>query len=218
VGDLLDDLPVDVAYLPDLIGNDIRLTVWDRSERDRVADLEEAAGKLSLLLGAHVYGEGTVDLAQVVGQLLRERKLRVAVAESCTAGLIAKRLADWPGASDYFWGGMITYADSAKVEMLGVSVDTLSRYGAVSEQVAREMAEGVSRRSGAEAAIAVTGIAGPTGGSDEKPVGTVCLAVHVHDKVVTKRWHYPGTRDQVRARAAQGGLDLLRRTLEGSLS
>ena len=218
VGHLLDDLPVDVAYLPDLIGNDIRLTVWGRSESDRLADLEEAASRLRQLLGTHVYGEGAVDLAQVVGQLLSESRLRVAVAESCTAGLIAKRLADWPGASDYFWGGLITYADSAKVEMLGVSADSISRYGAVSEQVAREMAEGVSRRSGVEAAIAVTGIAGPTGGSDEKPVGTVCLAVRVRDKVVVKRWHYPGTRDQVRARAAQGGLDLLRRTLEGSLS
>jgi len=148
-----------------------------------------------------------------VGDLLRERGLTLAVAESCTAGLIARRLTDFSGSSDYFWGGMIVYDDRAKVELLGVSEETLRRHGAVSEETAREMAEGACRCSGSAAAIAVTGIAGPAGGTEEKPVGTVWLAVRLKDKTVAKRRYYPGTRDMVRVRAAQGGLDLLRRTL-----
>jgi nicotinamide-nucleotide amidase len=209
----LDDLPLDVAHLPEIDGNDIRLAAWANDESEVAAALDEAVSRLRELLGAHVYGEGEADLAQVVGELLRGRGLKIAVAESCTAGLIAKRLTESSGSSDYFWGGMIVYDDSAKVELLGVSEQALERHGAVSEQVAREMAEGVCRRSGVETAIAVTGIAGPDGGTDEKPVGTVWLAVKLKDVTVSGLRFYPGTRDMVRARAAQGGLDLLRRTL-----
>jgi nicotinamide-nucleotide amidase len=127
--------------------------------------------------------------------------------------LIAQRLTDWPGASEYFWGGLVTYDDQAKVELLGVSEETLERHGAVSRETALEMVDGVSKRSGSAAAIAVTGIAGPSGGTDEKPVGTVWLAVRVQGEETAKRRHYPGTRDMVQKRAAQGSLDLLRRTL-----
>ncbi len=213
VGDKLDDLPLEVAFLPKVDGNDIRVTGWATDGLAIAGALDDALGRLRKILGIHVYSEGDVDLAQVVGDLLRQRRLTVAVAESCTAGLIAKRLTEPAGASDYFWGGMIVYADAAKVEMLGVSADTLARHGAVSEETAREMAVGACRRSGADASIAVTGIAGPTGGTEEKPVGTVWLAVRVGDVTVAARRYYPGTRDMVRARAAQGGLDLLRRTL-----
>jgi nicotinamide-nucleotide amidase len=213
VGDKLDDLPLEVAFLPKVDGNDIRVTGWATDGLAIAGALDDALGRLRKILGIHVYSEGDVDLAQVLGDLLRQRRLTVAVAESCTAGLIAKRLTEPAGASDYFWGGMIVYADAAKVEMLGVSADTLARHGAVSEETAREMAVGACRRSGADASIAVTGIAGPTGGTEEKPVGTVWLAVRVGDVTVAARRYYPGTRDMVRARAAQGGLDLLRRTL-----
>jgi nicotinamide-nucleotide amidase len=209
----LDDLPLEIAHLPEIDGNDIRLTAWATDESDAAVALDEAVSRLRELLGKHIYGEGEADLAQVVGELLRARGLTVAVAESCTAGLIGKRLTESPGSSDHFWGGMIVYDDRAKLELLGVSQGALEQHGAVSEQVAREMAAGVCRRSGAETAIAVTGIAGPAGGTEEKPVGTVWLAVTVKDVMVAGRRFYPGTRDMVRARAAQGGLDLLRRTL-----
>jgi len=213
LGGRLDDLPLAVAHLPKIDGNDIRLTARAQDESDAGATLDEAVSRLRELLGAHIYGEGEIDLAQVAGDLLRQRGLRVAVAESCTAGLIAKRLTEFSGSSDYFWGGMIVYSDRAKVELLGVPEEKLVQHGAVSEQVARAMAEGACRRSGAETAIAVTGIAGPTGGSEEKPVGTVWLAVRLRAATLAERRFYPGTRDMVRARAAQGGLDLLRRTL-----
>ncbi len=213
VGHRLDDLPLDVAYLPGVGNNDVRLTAWGHAEAEVGPSLDEGVRRLRQILGPHIFGEGRQDLAEVVGNLLRERGLRVAVAESCTGGLIAQRLTQHAGASDYFWGGLIAYDDRAKVELLGVSETTLQRHGAVSEEVAREMAVGACQRSGASASIAVTGIAGPSGGSEEKPVGTVWLAVKVGERIAAKRRHYPGARDLVRARAAEGGLDLLRRTM-----
>ncbi|NIR44814.1 MAG: competence/damage-inducible protein A [Gemmatimonadetes bacterium] len=219
VGSALDDLPVDVAFLPEIDGNDLRLTAWGSDESEVAGALDRAVERLREILGAHIYVEGTAELAEVVGAMLRERGLKLAVAESCTAGLIAKRLTDPPGASDYFWGGFVVYDDRAKIELLGVDEATLQLHGAVSEPVVRQMAEGARSRSGAEAAVAVTGIAGPAGGSAEKPVGTVWLAVAVGDEVAARGVHIPGARDAVRARAAQGALDLLRRVLlrgEGS--
>lgn len=213
VADRLDDLPIDVAFLPEIDGNDIRLTAWVTNEAEAAEPLSEAAARLRALLGVHIYAEGTAELAEVVGGLLRQRGMMLAVAESCTAGLIAVRLTELAGSSGYFWGGTVTYADRAKVELLGVSQDTLVRDGAVSEAAAREMARGALARSGADAAIAVTGIAGPGGGTEEKPVGTVWLAVAVGNEITTRGVHLPGTRDMVRARAAQAALDLLRRTL-----
>jgi nicotinamide-nucleotide amidase len=213
IGAELDDLSVDVAFLPEFDGNDIRLTGW-ATEVDEIAPaLREAVARLQRTLGDHIYGEGEVELADVVGQLLQLRGLKVAVAESCTAGLIAKRLTDRSGSSEYFWGGAVVYDDQAKVGLLGVEEETILQHGAVSEETAREMVEGICRRSGVEAGIAVTGIAGPTGGTEEKPVGTVWLAARLGDETVTARRYYPGERDIVRARAAQGALDLLRRTL-----
>ena len=209
----LDDLALDVACLPEVDGVDIRLTGWASDEAEVASRLDEAVKRLREIFGLHIYAEGSRDLAQVVGDLLRERGLTLAVAESCTAGLIARRLTDFSGSSDYFWGGMIVYDDRAKVKLLGVSEETLRQHGAVSEETAREMAEGAWRRSGSLAAIAVTGIAGPAGGTEAKPVGTVWLAVRLEKVTVAKRRYYPGTRHMVCAQAAQGGLDLLRRTL-----
>jgi nicotinamide-nucleotide amidase len=213
VADRLEDLPIEVAYLPEIDCNDVRLTAWAVDGSDVGKTLDEAVGRLQALLGSHIYAEGARDLAEVVGDLLLGQGITVAVAESCTGGLVAQRLTEWPGASEYFWGGMVTYDNRAKVELLDVSEETLERYGAVSQETALEMVIGASKRSGAEAAIAVTGIAGPAGGTDEKPIGTIWLAVRLKGKEVVKRRHYPGTRDMVQKRAAQGSLDLLRRTL-----
>ena len=215
VADQLEDLPIEVAYLPEIDGNDVRLSAWAVDESEVGKSLEEAVRRLHALLGLHIYAEGARDLAEVVGDLLLERGMTVAVAESCTGGLVAQRLSERPGASEYFWGSMVAYDNRAKVELLGVSEEALERHGAVSQETVLEMVDGASKRSGAAVAIAVTGIAGPTGGTEEKPVGTVWLAVRVLDRTVVKRRHYPGTRDMVQKRAAQGSLDLLRRTLLG---
>jgi nicotinamide-nucleotide amidase len=214
VSERLDDLGLDVAYLPEVDGNDIRLTGWAVAEERVRPALDEGVRRLREILGGHVYAEGETDLAEVVGRLLRKRGLTVALAESCTAGLIAKRLTDFSGSSNYFSGGVVAYDDRAKVDLLGVSPETIRVHGAVSEETARELVEGACLRFGTAAGISVTGIAGPTGGTVEKPVGTVWLAAKCGNAVVTQRRHYPGTRDAVRSRAAQGGLDLLRTTLE----
>jgi nicotinamide-nucleotide amidase len=209
----LDDLSVEVAYLPRIDGVDLRLTAWSLGEAEAGVPLDEAESRLRDLLGAHIYASGASDLAAVVGDLLRERGLILAVAESCTAGLLGQRITERAGASDYFWGGMIVYEDAAKVELLGVQPETIAEHGAVSAAAAVEMARGARQRSGADVAIAITGVAGPDGGTAEKPVGTVWLAVASAERIEVKRRHYPGARDIVRARAAQGALDLLRRLL-----
>jgi nicotinamide-nucleotide amidase len=142
VADRLDDLSIDVAFLPEIDCNDIRLTAWAADESEVADELNEAVDRLRKILGPHIYAEGTVELAEVVGRLLRQRGMMAAVAESCTAGLVAKRLTETAGSSDYFWGGVIAYADRAKVELLDVGEPTLRKHGAVSEQAAREMALG----------------------------------------------------------------------------
>jgi nicotinamide-nucleotide amidase len=218
VSDRLEELPIDVAYLPRVAGNDIRLTSWAAEEAEVGPYLDEGISRLREILGMHVYAVGDIDLVQVVGELLRKRGDMLAVAESCTAGLIARRLTDWPGSSEYFWGGVVVYADRAKNRLLGISEETLREHGAVSEATVREMAERVCEISDADCSIAVTGIAGPEGGTAEKPVGTVWLAVRMGEQTVTKQRYYPGPRDVVRERTAQGGLDLLRRTMVQGVS
>jgi nicotinamide-nucleotide amidase len=215
LGALEGDLaPVRLAYLPQGIGVDLRLTVWGMSQAAAERELARAAELLLPALGHRFYGEGETDLAAVVLDRLRDRAWTLAVAESCTGGMIGARLTAIAGSSDVFRGGVICYADESKVRDLGVPAELIQAEGAVSEAVARAMAEGVARRFGADAAIAITGVAGPSGGSEEKPVGTVCLAVRAgqRERVVQRR--FPGGRRDVRRRSTQAGLDLLRRLVE----
>jgi nicotinamide-nucleotide amidase len=144
---------------------------------------------------------------QLLSQKLLEKKWLVATAESCTGGLLSKRLTDESGSSAWFDSGFITYSDAAKEKMLGVQASTLAQYGAVSEDVAREMAEGALKRSHAHVSIAITGIAGPTGGSEEKPIGTVWFAWAGRDfGTATKLKHFHGDRAAVREEAAEFAL------------
>jgi nicotinamide-nucleotide amidase len=192
---------------------DLRLTAWslERAEAERL--LAAGAERLRGLLGEHCYGEEQVDLAAVVLELLRRRRWRLAVAESCTGGLLGGRITAVPGSSDTFLGGIVAYDDAVKTALLTVAAELLEVHGAVSEPVARALAEGAQRVFGADSAIAVTGIAGPGGGTPEKPVGTVWLAVRVGQvtRAVGRVFH--GDRGEIRARSAQAGLDLLRRAL-----
>jgi nicotinamide-nucleotide amidase len=155
------------------------------------------------------------DLVEAVGERLLSTGRRLAVAESCTGGLIAKRITDRAGASAYFVGGVVAYADEVKLRQLDVQPGTLERHGAVSEPVALEMARGVAARMGAECGLAVTGIAGPHGGSEAKPVGTVWYAASVDGSPASRGERFTGDRTEVRERAAQAALALLLRTLEG---
>jgi nicotinamide-nucleotide amidase len=205
--------PVTLAYLPGLEGVDLRLSAWNVTADQADHRLRAAAALLRSRAGEHVYGDGDEDLAAAVLQRARARAIRIAVAESCTGGLIGTRLTEIPGSSDVFVGGVIAYDNRVKVEHLEVPESLLSEHGAVSEQVARLMADGAARKFGVPAALAVTGVAGPGGGSPTKPVGTVWLACALGGVTEAKRVLFPGTRHEIRARAAQAALHMLLRRL-----
>lgn len=208
-----DPLGVPLAFMPGYEGVDLRLTV--RGVSPAVADerLAAAAEALRARVGKWVYGEGDEDLATLVLDRLRARGMRIAVAESCTGGMLGMRLTAIPGSSDRFAGGVIAYDNAVKVRELGVREATLAAVGAVSEEVAREMASGVRERFGVEVGVSITGVAGPGGGTPEKPVGTFCVAVDVQGEVRSLRTAGVGDRHEIRQRASQGALSLVRRVL-----
>jgi len=205
--------PLTLAYLPSVEGVDLRVTAWGLEPKDADARLAAVIQRLKAAVGEHGYGEDEADLAAVVLDALRKGRHRLAVAESCTGGMIGERITNIPGASDAFIGGVVAYADVIKTAALKVPLETLEAYGAVSEATVRAMAEGAQRLFSADCTIAVTGIAGPGGGTPEKPVGTVWLAARKHTTTRVLTRVLPGERDDVRRRAAQAGLDLLRRLL-----
>jgi nicotinamide-nucleotide amidase len=165
---------------------------------------------LRRILGDLVFGTDDQTLAEIVGLKLAEQRKTVAVAESCTGGMLAKLITDIPGASRYFTYGWITYSNQAKTAELGVPTELIERYGAVSEQVAVAMAEGARRKAGADFAIAITGIAGPTGASEQKPVGLVYISVGSDNNCETMRYIFSSSREFVRLRAAYTALNMLR--------
>jgi len=158
---------------------------------------------------------GAKRVERVVGRLLIKGGLTLAVAESCTGGLIGDRFTDIPGSSRYFVGGVIAYSNAAKTKMLGVGRQTLAKWGAVSEQTVREMAVGACRRFGTQVGVAVSGIAGPSGGSRVKPVGLVYICVRAGKRIAVERHLFTGGRRSVKAQSAAAALQLCRMVLEG---
>jgi nicotinamide-nucleotide amidase len=219
VGERVDDVidaiaPLTIAFLPSFAGTDVRVTSWgEQSAAQADSALDQAEALIRARLGDHVYGVGQTDLAAVVGAELRARGFTVVAAESCTGGLIAKRLTDAAGASDYFTAGVVAYHNTAKLRLLGVRAATIEAYGAVSEAAVREMLDGARQSAAADCAIAVTGIAGPGGGTAEKPVGTVWIGAATPQHADLKQLHLRGDRTEIRERSAQAALDLLRRLL-----
>jgi len=202
-----------LAYLPTVFGVDLRLTAWQLPSGEVEEVLEQAVQLILSSLGGDYYGEGDADLAAVVLDRLRHENLRCSTAESCTGGLVGARMTAVPGSSEVFAGGVVAYSNDSKIRELGVPASAIREHGAVSDPVARLMVDGVCERFRTEAGVAVTGIAGPGGGSPEKPVGTVWIAARV-GKVQRsfERW-FPGGREVVRQRSAQAALDLVRRLL-----
>lgn len=201
---------VHLAYLPQTA--QVNLRVWGAAP-DEEAFRRRAQPVINAVqqrLGAHIFGEDGATLEQAVGEALRARGETLALAESCTGGLIAKRVTDVAGASAWFLGGVVSYSNEAKETALGVNEATLAAHGAVSEETAREMAAGARERFGATYALAVTGIAGPTGGTPEKPVGTTCFALAEGGLTASETRSFGGGRAWVRLRAAQHALDMLR--------
>jgi nicotinamide-nucleotide amidase len=157
-----------------------------------------------------VYGEDGADLAGVVLSLLRERHWKIAVGESCTGGMLGMRLTAIAGSSDVVIGGIIAYDNRVKSTHLGVREETIRAHGAVSEEVAREMATGARMATGANVGVAITGVAGPDGGTEAKPVGTVAIAVDINGAVEGRVARFIGDRDEIRRRATQAALNMVR--------
>jgi nicotinamide-nucleotide amidase len=189
---------------------EIRLTARERSAAAADARNEELAAKLRDILGEALFSEREESLEAVVGSLLLESGMRIAVAESITGGLIAHRITEVPGASRYFDTGFVTYGNESKTALLGVPPDLFRTVGAVSDEVAIAMARGSLERAGADIALSVTGIAGPGGGSAEKPVGLVYIGVATKSAARAERRVFPGERGQVKRWTAQVALDLAR--------
>jgi competence/damage-inducible protein CinA-like protein len=195
---------------------EVSVRVVVRGQPDEAqARLDAVATRMREKLGEYCYGEGAVTMEAVVGQALEKRGWKLGLAESCTGGLVSHRITAIPGSSAYFIGGVEAYANSAKTNLLGVSRDTLKAHGAVSEECAGEMAAGALRAFGADVAVSTTGIAGPGGGTPEKPVGYVCFGLATADGVVTRTHQLWGTRDWVKLLASQVALDMVRRTTLG---
>jgi len=206
---------VGLAYLPNADGTDLRLTVRGAAPNAADSRLSAAADRLRSVVGDAVYGQDSDDLAAVVLDLCRAKGITIAVAESCTGGLLGARLTAVPGSSDVVRGGVIAYDNAVKESVLGVLQGVLDEHGAVSEPVARAMARGVKAMVVCDAALSITGIAGPTGGTEAKPVGTVWIALDLHGETQSKRFIMVGDRAEVRHRAAQAALEMLRKALRG---
>jgi len=205
--------PLTLAYLPSVEGVDLRVTAWGLREAEADSALAAATDRLRERAGDHVYGSDGADLAAAVLDQLRARNARMVIAESCTGGLLGSRITAVPGASDVFIGGVVAYDNVVKSGMLDVPPELLERHGAVSEEVVSAMAQGVQRRFAVDAALAITGVAGPQGGTPEKPVGTVWIAARLGTEARALKRIFPGDRGEIRARAAQAALDLLRRLI-----
>jgi nicotinamide-nucleotide amidase len=219
IGPLTETGPgtVSVAFLPHQCGVKLRLTARGfRDRREAEGWLDGVESSLEPVLGAYRYHAPTGDLAEALGMRLRSARKTLAVAESCTGGLLAKSLTDHPGSSEFLLGGVVAYSDAAKIGLLGVPRAVLVERGAVSRQVAVAMAQGVRERLGADAGIGITGVAGPGGGSPEKPVGTVWYAACLGGTTESRTFQFPGDREAIRARASWAAMRLLLRLMDGN--
>lgn len=199
------------AHFPEI---QVKLTAKGPDDAAVKARLQAASDEVKQRLGAAVFSDG-LSIEEIVGAGLRRDRATVATAESCTGGLVAQMLTAVPGSSDYVDRGFVTYSNQAKMDLLGVTAEILRDHGAVSEPCARAMAEGARTRAGTTYAVAITGIAGPGGGTPEKPVGLVYVALAAPDGTVVRRLRWTGQREQVRAISAMVALDMLRRKLAG---
>lgn len=212
------DFSASLAYLPRFPENHVKITLRGNSIEEVEANLEKLERIIRDRLQGRVIAADEETLEGTVGRLLREHQATLAVAESCTGGLVAHRLTQVPGSSDYFDRSVVVYSNGAKIQMLGVPESLISSLGAVSAEVAERMAKGVRQVSGTTLGLAITGIAGPKGGSEEKPVGTVFIALDCPKGTVSKRYQLPGDRNQIQTLSAYLAIDWVRRYFLNLLS
>ena len=192
----------------------LRITAKAKDEEEANRLIDPVAVALKERLGKAVYAEGETNMETEVAKLLLTQKRTIAVAESCTGGEISSQLVRYPGISEVFLEGCVTYTNEAKMKRLGVSEETLAKFGAVSKETALEMAEGIAKTAGAQIGIATTGVAGPDGGTDEKPVGLVYIGIYKNGVAEAREYRFAGNRNKIRERATFQALDWLRRKLQ----
>lgn len=214
VKELLSSFPrVTLAFLPSPMGVRLRITAKGNNAGEVGDNIVSVEKELRSRAGKFIYGTEDEELEEVVGRILRERNLTLSVAESCTGGLIADRLTNVPGSSDYFERGVVVYSNASKVVLLGVPPSLIEHHGAVSREVAEAMAEAIRKHANTSIGISTTGIAGPTGGSEQKPVGLVWIGYSDEQGTLALRFQLGEGRRRVKERASQAALELLRRKL-----
>ena len=216
-----DALPSDMhlAYLPDaLTGVRLRLSIYGGSKEEQEARIEAEMAGLKAILGDAIYSDQDDRLEKCIGRMLARNGKTVSAAESCTGGLISSLFTSVPGSSEYYLGSVTSYANSVKTGVLGVPAEIIEKYGAVSEECVREMAEGVRRITGSDFSVATSGIAGPGGGSDTKPVGLVCIGVSSQMGTETFRMVFKGDRKRNIDRFTANALNLLRKKIQNELN
>jgi nicotinamide-nucleotide amidase len=218
IAELLKDLPgkredVILGFYPQFPENHITISLRGHDEPTVMGELDRMEKEIRNLVGPFIFATGNQRIEDVLGEMLRGRGQSISVAESCTGGLIGNLLTNSPGSSTYFLGGVVAYSNQSKVDLLDVSQRTLEKFGAVSNKTVREMAEGVRKRLKTDMGLAVSGIAGPDGGTREKPVGTVHIGLAVEKEVYSGKYRFWGTREQIKLNTAMMALDWVRRYL-----
>jgi nicotinamide-nucleotide amidase len=202
-----------LAFLPAPTGVRLRISVQEKDARTAEMKIQEVEKRIRGKAEKYIYGVENEELEQVIGRMLTERKLTIAVAESCTGGLITDKITDVSGSSNYFERGVIAYSNRSKTEILKVPEELIEAHGAVSSEVAKAMAQGVREIAGTDIGVSTTGIAGPTGGSPEKPVGLVWIGYSDRVETLAVKFNFGDDRRRVKERAAQAALELVRRRL-----
>ena len=203
------------GFYPSFPENHITITVRGQKNAEIERELNKAEEKIRNRLGPYIFASEDKTMEAIVGELLKERKMMISVAESCTGGLIGHRITSVSGSSLYFERGVIVYSNRSKVDMLGVRQQTIDSYGAVSDQTVREMAEGIQRIAKTDMGIAVTGTAGPLGGTKDKPVGTVFIGLSVDGRIFSGQYRFSGDRYNIKLNTSEMALDWVRRYLNG---
>ncbi|WP_297437151.1 competence/damage-inducible protein A [uncultured Clostridium sp.] len=192
----------------------LRITAMSKNEKECDEIIKPVADEIKKILGDNFYGEGEKTIEHVTAKLLIDKKLTISTAESCTGGLLAGTLINYPGISEIFMEGVVTYSNEAKMRRLDVKAETLEQFGAVSEEVAKEMAIGIAKEAGTNIGLSTTGIAGPDGGTEEKPVGLVYIGLYINGKVKAIKCNFFGNREVVRKRSVLSAIDLVRREIK----
>lgn len=218
LNEMMGDVPAMIkndklAFLPSIEGVRLRINVKADDEEKAEARISEIENQIREKIGEHIFGEGEEILEEIIGKLLAEKELTIAAAESCTGGMISSRITDVSGSSEYFKGGVVTYSNKSKVKFLDVKKKTLTKYGAVSEKTAKQMAEGARKHFKTDIGISTTGIAGPNGGSEKKPVGLVYIGYSDKKKTYAKKFLFGNFRERNKKRSAQMALEILRKEL-----